>query len=57
MSSSKKQNDWRYRCPEGHCTWNPRADGTYYCRQCNEKDGRTGHFDELRDMQEEPLRY
>lgn len=52
---SKQQNNWRYRCPEGHCQWKTLVNG-YYCRQCD-KNGDGGHFDELRDMKDESLRY
>jgi len=27
------EHPWRYRCPEGHSTWKPRANG-YYCERC-----------------------
>lgn len=52
---SKQQNDWRYRCPEGHCQWLP-SDSGYFCRQCKE-NGDDPNFDTLRDMKREPLRY
>lgn len=34
MSSAEP---WRYRCPEGHCSWSPRVAGYFYCERCDER--------------------
>ena len=35
---------WRLRCPEGHCSWEPRGDRGYYCEVCDRL------YDELVDV-------
>lgn len=55
MSTHKKGDKWRYRCPNGHTQWRVRCD-RYYCRQCA-VNGNDPHFEELQDMKAEPLRY
>jgi hypothetical protein len=36
-------SEWRYRCPNGHCSWTPLSDGSYRCEHC-------GYFEKLTDM-------
>lgn len=44
MGLKTMTNDpWRYRCPEGHSSWEQRANGKYYCPWCDDV------FDELVD--------
>jgi hypothetical protein len=49
---------WRYRCPEGHTSWQHRqgwkkeAKSEYYCDACR-MNGDDPHFDELQDMKEQ----
>jgi hypothetical protein len=46
MSRDRLHEDpWRAVCPNGHSSWAPNADGTYYCPQC-------GPFEKLHDAAE-----
>lgn len=48
---------WRYRCPRGHTTWESRNSNTkpsksdYYCISC-QRTHDDGHFDELVDVKD-----
>lgn len=39
---------WRWRCPEGHTTWQSAADG-YRCRSCGERFGQLVDAADLAD--------
>jgi hypothetical protein len=41
--SVSHRDPWRYRCPEGHCSWRSTQAG-YYCEVCKSA------FPVLRDM-------
>lgn len=39
MSSQLFEDPWRAVCPNGHNSWEPTADGTYYCSVCGPFEG------------------
>jgi len=39
---------WRYRCPNGHTTWEP-TNHHFWCASCARMDDVDPSFDELRD--------
>jgi len=45
---------WRFRCPNGHTTWEP-TNHHFWCRTCARMDSTDGVFDQLRDVREDRL--
>jgi hypothetical protein len=45
---------WRFRCPNGHTTWEP-TNHHFWCRTCARMDSSDGVFEQLRDVRDDRL--